>query len=93
MSHFLNDMLAFMTFKTIVKYISPQLQKEYDVNIFTERFRPRKSVGAIIYVVSLCTLQYYLSLGFNAESWFIFYIYEGYCMFRIFCFLEQFVPD
>lgn len=77
----------------MVKFINPQLQKEYDINIFSERFRPRKSFGALIYVASLCTIQYYLSLGFSAECWFMFYIYGGYSIFRLFCFLEQFLPD
>jgi len=67
-------------------------KRDCEVNIFTEKYKIKKGFDSVLYCFCLWLLQYRLCDGFNEGCWVTCYIYQGFIIYRMFGFLENFVP-
>jgi hypothetical protein len=64
----------------------------YRIDLQSEFYRIKKTFGAAFYCAIVCLIQYKVSQGFSKFFWFPFYLYEGCLIFRVYSFLEKYIP-
>ena len=84
-------MYVLMTSNRLVTAIHPN-RKDCEVNVFTEKFKMKKELDSILYVFVLWLIQYKLCEGFDEICWFMLCFYQGFFVYRLFGFLENYVP-
>lgn len=83
------DILVYFILQHGLKNFFGENASDYEINIFTEQYKIKKTGGSIVFAMLCCILQYHLSLGFEPASWFAFYVYDGYFMYRAISYADQ----
>lgn len=88
---FLGTVFIQVTCNSVLTYIVPD-PHNYVIDFTSESFRIKKTFGSALYCAVVFFIQYKVSQGLEKIFWFSFILYEGCLIFRIYCFLEKFIP-
>ena len=67
-------------------------RSEVAIDFFTEKFKIKKGFDGALYCFGVWLMQYFLSRGFAQPCWIVFMAYTGFLVYRVFGWLETFVP-
>lgn len=62
------------------------------IDFTSECYKIKKTFGSALFCAIVFWIQYKVSQGLDKIFWFSFILYEGCLIFRVYCFLEKYIP-